>query len=172
MEKRTTSAVPIKVMEDAGAGYQRLSCMQLERVRTMGGTSVDVDAAQVISTLPQGARLNYCIRSWAPLISKDESVVPTIVEICDDGRAHVHPPPTVTTSGATLSLSSIKFVPFEVSDGVQFQSAWENAIGPHRYYHKMDMGSGTMCVLSGTINATWGAADSQTIGRKVNDLFS
>ena len=27
------------------------------------------------------------------------------------------------------------------------------------------MGSGTMCVLSGTIKATWGAADSQTIGQ-------
>merc|ERR1712195_269269 len=28
----------------------------------------------------------------------------------------------------------------------------------------LDMGNGTMCVLSGTVSATWGTADSQTIG--------
>ena len=157
-------------MGDADAGYQGVSCMQLGGVRTVGGTSVDVDVAQVIFTLPQAARPNYCICSWAPLIFKDESVVPITVETCDDGRAQVQLRPTVTTSYATISLSSIKFGPFEVSSGVRFQSAWGNAVfggvQSHRYYHKINMGSGTTCVLSGTINATWGSADSQTIGHK------
>ena len=163
--KQITQSVPIKVMEDASAGYQGLSCMQLGGLRTVAGTVVSVDASQDIFILPQGARPNYCIRSWAPLISKDESVVPVILEICKAGRAQVHLPPGVATSEATMSLSSIKFVPFEVSGGVQFQSVWKNAKGSHRYYHRLDMGSGTMCVLSGTISAIWGAADSQTIGQ-------
>ena len=61
--ERTTAVVPITVMGDAGAGYQGVSCMQLGGVRTVEGTSVDVDVAQVIFTLPQAARPNHCTAS-------------------------------------------------------------------------------------------------------------
>ena len=110
--KKVRTRVPIRVMEDAGAGYQGLSGMQFGGLRTLAGTMIDVTPGQVIFTLPEEARPNHCTFVLSPVILKDESVQPILVETCHSGRAELTLPPDVQRARGRSSsgLSGAKLV--------------------------------------------------------------
>lgn len=163
--KEVSTSIGIKVIEDAGAGFQGLSGKMTGELRTISGTLIDVDTSANLFTVPSSMQPNYCVNFLSPVVQQKNKVTSAVVEMCASGQASMTVAPEVTGSSSsfksTLSLGHMQYVPLEAAGSTKFDKIWvgntwrntKNVVG---YYHKLDMSDGArLCVLSGTITGKW-----------------
>jgi hypothetical protein len=155
----------VSVAPDLGLGYQGLAMKSTGGLHTVAGTLDKTYPGFEMLVMPEAFRPSYNPSFLSAVLATDGQLRSALLNV--QGLTGGTDLTSDEDFGITpkISLSRAMYVPREVAGATDLSLAtgWQADGGTTPYYHALDMaGDNTLCVLAGTIKATWSSSDGNT----------